>query len=262
MYNTDKKPYPILSFDFETSSLPETGGLPIQFASQLVDPYTLLPVVDNNLFSVYMQLEEGEEIHPEAFKVHGYTKEFLQEKGVPRAEAARMFFAWLKFHGFNIPGDINRSAVGDEAYKNKMYSQFAGLGQNLNFDIYFLDQWIGREARNMFHFKFIDLMPMAELINTAMALGVSFGAIPFRHPETGLPSISLTSQAQAFGIEISGTHDAAEDVQLAAAVYKHHVETLAGSFRIEFTHLQDQENKVAAENAAAATGQPVKEKII
>lgn len=257
MYNTDKKPYPIISFDFETSGLPEEGGRPIQFAALLVDPYTLHPVAQNGLFSVYMKLEEGEEINPEAAKVNGITKEFLEEHGVSRDRARLDFYGWLESHGFNTPLSVEGRYTTEEEYKKLMYSQFVGLGQNLNFDLFFMDFWIGRKLRNMFHFKYIDLLPIAELINTAMQLGVGFDAMPFRHPETDLPAVSLVAQAHAFDIKVDGAHDAAEDVLLAAGAYRCHVETLAGTFRAEFNSNQTPEALEAAKNAAAATGTDV-----
>ena len=208
---TDKTPYPILCIDFETSDLPLNEGRPIEFAAGLVDPITLEPVENNAFFYCLIKLEPGEEMNPKALEVHGITVEKLEAEGITRAEACVKFLQWLQSHGFNLTTE----------------RQLQLLGQNIFFDLQFLIMLIGAHYFQLFHYKYLDTMGLADLMNRAHAWGIGFDAMPFRHPETNHPSVSLESQAYFFGLDTEGAHSAIVDIINTIKLFKLHVVTFS-----------------------------------
>lgn len=211
-WNKKNEPYPILCIDFETSGLPLEDGRPTQFAAVLVDPITLAPMVKGNpTFHTFIQLGEGEEMNPEAQKIHGLSKEEVNAKGVPRHVAACNFILWLAENDFSLTEP----------------RQLQLLGQNIYFDVQFLIMLIGAENFKIFHFKYLDTQPLADLMNRAHQWGLGFDTMPFRHCETNHPSVSLESQAHAFGLSTVDAHDALADVMNTIKIFKLHVITFS-----------------------------------
>lgn len=232
--NTDKKPYPILCIDFETSGLPDTGGRPIEFAAALVDPNTLELVEHSPTFHVFIKLEPGEVMDPEAYKIHGISPNYLEQNGITRPETAVRFLQWLQSHGFTL--DKER--------------QLQILGQNVQFDVWFLKMLLGPVYFKIFHFKVLDTQPLADIINRAHQWAFGFESMPFRHPETDNPSVSLETQVHCFDLPTDGSHSAIVDVLNCVKVFKLHVVHLAQDLRLA-------RELVAQVNMAAERDEPV-----
>lgn len=211
MYQNKKGVKPILSIDFETSDLPDNGGQAIEFAAGLVDPGTMEFIKTNPIYHTFIKLKPGVVMSPEAFKCHGITTEYLEEHGIEKKDAAIGFLKFLELHGFNLTDP----------------KQMQLLGQNIGgFDVPVLKNLIGLEYFKIFHYKYIDTQPWADLINRAHEYALGFEAIPFKHPESGAPSVSQETQAHCFGLDTSGAHGALFDIKTNVAIFKLHIVSL------------------------------------
>lgn len=248
---------PILALDFETSDLPDDGGKPIEFGAVLLDPHTLLQVTYPNLspapsptFHVFMKLEEGEVMGSEAYGIHGITREFLEANGVSRPEAKALFWKWLESHGFKLPSIFDSLLPLPREFSGILQA----LGQNVHFDLHFLKEWLGTQIFKIFHYKYLDTMPIADLINKAHDFAFGFKSMPFRHPESDHPSVSLISQGHSLGLEIEGAHGALFDAQLCAEIYRLHIVMLAGDLRNSRAHLSGADKQRLTEITGVPAG--------
>lgn len=213
---------PIIAFDFETSSLLEDGGQPVEAAFILADPVTLEPV--GQPFHAFMYLEPGETMAPEALETHGYSPDWLRAVGCSRAQALEGFAAWLEPHGLHLP----RTADSPKDWRRAVLP----LGQNIvRFDLPVFERWAGPDAVQLFHYRALDTMNAAQLISDALMFAFGYNANPFWDEETGLPSASLVAQARYFGLDVSHAHGALWDAQTALFLYRQHLHGLARDFK-------------------------------
>lgn len=200
------------AFDTETSDLPENSGKIIEFACLLADIKSKQEVASCQIF---MYLEAGETMSPEAFKKHGRTQEWLKENGVSRKEGRQFFLEWLLSYGVMLP----RTEKDTELSR-----QLLPVGQNIAFDIKMVTDWIGKERMGVFTFRVKDTMAIADFLNDCAQYHYGYDAILFRDPITGHPSASLEAQARHFGLDITQAHGALWDCRTAFWIWKQHLQ--------------------------------------
>lgn len=211
-----KKRRTLIGFDFETASLPDdndTPPFPIEIAAILIDEETLEVFAG---FQNYMRLPAGITIHPEAFKQHGKTAEWLAENGQSWDIVRADFLKWLADHGFPPPD-------GSE-YDEKRKNQLIPFGQNiLQFDLPILRKFMGHPQKGILSRLAVDTMLVAGFVNTACKRVYGWEGMPFRDPKTGYPSASLAAQMETFEIDASGHHGAAFDIRATLECYREHL---------------------------------------
>lgn len=112
----------IISIDTETGGLdPRKAALLSISACQVEDP--------TKTFNVFILPGPGEELHPKALEVNGYTPELWKERGaVSLCDALKMFKAWLPFSGnsplaHNAPFDKGFLEAAEEKTGFGLYLQ-------------------------------------------------------------------------------------------------------------------------------------------
>lgn len=201
----------ILVQDFETSGLPEEGGKPIECAAILTD--LKLNYIDSCHF--FMYLEEGETMAEEALNLHGRTPEWLKNIGVSRKQGSEFFLNWLLSHGVLTS---NKNMRGDAR------GQLMPMGQNVQFDLQFMEMLIDTERMKVFTHRVKDTMSIANFINDLMIDTFGFETAPFVDEIHGYPSGSLIAQMQYYDMDTDGAHGALSDTWGALNVYKMHIQ--------------------------------------
>jgi len=172
------KPFPLTSADYfvftdtESSGLHSTDDQIIQLTCVLTGRYPAFPII--TYFSSYVRLDDEREIHPEAFKTHGLSREFLADKPVEEMVA-------LLLHDFThlVPSPV-----------------FAGY--NCPFDLAMLDA-LQRRTMHLAAYKTPSLDIYREL-KARVYLG--------NHEKAH----SLESALKHFGLSTAGAHDSATDI--------------------------------------------------
>jgi len=200
----------ITVIDFETSGFPNEGGKPIECAVILVNLETL-EYIDACQF--YMYLEAGEIMTPEAFEKHGKTPEWLRANGISREAGAVFLMEWLFSHKI-ITSNKNMGGASR--------GQLMPMGQNVGFDLKFMEMLIGTERMKVFTHHVMDTMPIASLINRIMIKVRGFKAAPFVDDINGYPSSSLRAQMQFFGFDTLQAHGALFDAKMCLEIWKLH----------------------------------------
>jgi DNA polymerase III epsilon subunit-like protein len=208
-----------LVIDFETSDLPQNNGQPIELGAVLLDKADLSTLAE---FQIYVQFDaERFSWSPDAEATHGIKRETLEENGLSLSDAWGAFLDWLG-------GWIDLEEAGEVML----------CGHTVHFDLRFLQiladcppeadlmpPWACHTVR--------DSLQWASLIAQATVEAHGLGAYPFRDPESGRPSLSLTAVADSLGIPTPGAHSALEDARVTAKVMRamldHLVEDLRNS---------------------------------
>lgn len=228
----------IMAFDFETSALPQDGGKAVEFAAMLLDRNTYLPIQGENTFHCYLNPTMGAHWDPKAFQINGITPEKVKQVGLEEGKFIVSFYQWLYRNGVLSP--LCGHDKWDKLNKyNRMQVQL--LAQNTMFDWDILRDLIPPDMLEVFHFRKLDTMQYADLINRATKWGRGSGTEPFRDPEEGGPSVSLEAQANEMGLDTHGMHGALKDCQILAEVFRRHIITLSGDLVNSMDYLAQQE---------------------
>jgi len=201
-------------FDFETGgtligSEDEFPTVPIQFAAVITDRH--LNLVDK--YDVFIKFDE--ETHSwseEAEGIHGFSREFLEENGVPLEEARQGVIDFLDRNGFGVPNE-----------RNPKYLHRANpAGQNVDYDIGILETLLTKkEYDKRFSYHKLDTMPIASFVNDLHAQMGSTAPFKKTLPNGDrIVSSSLDAQRGAFNIPLKGNHDARKDTAHTIACYK------------------------------------------
>lgn len=234
--------------DLETGGMKEDGAHIVELALIIVDPDLLMPVPNNSDFSVFVRYDPAWFWDEKAAqKTHQYTRKFLWDHGKPEAEAIQMFLDFLHSHG------IKTWQSDPDWWTSAPYhqrSQLVPLGQNVNFDLSFLETWIGK-GTELFTYKPLDTMHSAAIIQEAHKKAFGYHEQPFRDPEEGFPSVSLSAIGNAFGLDTEGAHGALYDCHLALESWRYMVQTLSIDFRNsrEYTAQQEEQRRQAEEES-------------
>jgi DNA polymerase III epsilon subunit-like protein len=222
-----------LAIDFETSGLPHEGAQPVEIGAVLLHQSDLSPLDE---FQSYIQHDQKRFTWSAiAENIHGLSREFLRESGLPLADVWGAFLVWLsRWIDLRAHGEIML------------------VGHNVPFDLRFLailadcppgvdimPSWACYTAR--------DTLQWASLIAQAQIEAHGFEAAPFRDPETGRPSLSLDAIASSLDIDRPEAHSALADARVTAQVMQklvsHLVEDLRNSRKYTRRRAHIEKNK-------------------
>lgn len=153
----------ILVGDFETGGLDAHKHEPLSFACILLRPdLSEIARFDTGL----MRVREPALLDPRALAVNGFTPEQIAASEVDPAVAVRNLLAWLDSHQDNLPA--KETTPGSDVWNPAEINPVMFSSYNANFDWGFLINWLDsngcKEQRNRFHYRLLDIQPMAWLM--------------------------------------------------------------------------------------------------
>jgi DNA polymerase III alpha subunit (gram-positive type) len=174
-----RMPANIFWFDLETSGLDPSTAQPVQVACIITD----INMVELRRMEVFVKPVPGCSWDAQAEEVHGFTREFLEEKGKSWEDALSDIIEFEGNCGMKpIPG-----------------------GHNVTFDINFFRVWIPRGIfSQMFSYHIFDTMGTAQTVNR---LYIREGRVP------KFPRWRLVDVCKVLGIKINGAHNALADIE-------------------------------------------------
>ena len=196
---TALRPVPyIMGIDYETSAYPEDGGLPIEVAAEMLD--ASLNTIGT--FCTRISLPEGAAWSEEAYKVHKIAREDLDL--MPNLQqASSMLAQWIASFTVNVHKVIP-------------------LAHNYAFDQKFLDMMLIPKFKKIhLDYRHFDTLTLAGIINSvAYSRGVGHLFMAPNRVGDIVPSVSLESMRNYFGISHVGAHGAAKDIADTCEVFR------------------------------------------
>jgi DNA polymerase III epsilon subunit-like protein len=221
-----KQPFRHVWMDTETSDWMNNGGVVIEIAAIVTDgDHHILDRME-----ILLKMPEGASWSDGAEAVHGISREKLEADGMDRLAGLQKFKDFLKEYGIGYNGD--------DAEGKSIYNRAMPCGQNIKFDLEFIEAFFGElgdaSFGNHFGYHTIDTMHTGKFINdTFMKMNGYLGAI---FKLNGKPSVSLEAQRMVFGLQLDGAHRALKDVEDTIEVYKKTQEVLIKRIERSYQH--------------------------
>lgn len=184
--------------DTETTGLDPSFHEMVQFCCIALDA-NFNPLKGVIPFYVNLKPNFPERVDPKALEINKLDMAKIMVEGFDRDKAVDMFVEWYRKLG-----------IRGNAYGNP--NKIMPLGQNYQFDMAFIQSWMGVELyRELFDYHYRDTMSSALYINDRA--GMKAEKIPF-------PKVNLQYLATTLGVKTERAHDALSDCLVTAEVYK------------------------------------------
>lgn len=184
--------------DIETTGLDPYWNEMIQICVLALDS-NIKPRKDIMPFYITIQPESPERVDPEAMAINRLKLADIALRGHDKEKAKDLLEEWIK--KLNLP-----------ITKYGTPKKIIPLGQNYSFDMGFIKSWLGIDLYNdYFHYHYKDTMLAATFLNDKAAFHAE--KVPF-------PKVSLTYMCNLLKVDRDRAHDALQDCQATAEVYR------------------------------------------